>query len=275
MIDRQAFVYVPGDITGLFRRLNGAPMSDILDTFEALLKEKNFYPNVSQYRSQLDSAGIFVQRMEVAMSAVMAKNANQTSYDQFAARNSVILAQLPEGQRNNIAAYFTGSASTAGLTQSKLIEQYLAWAKLAVFKTRTALDRGAPNRAGDIFKGSPIVAFGDRSNSDKPEEIAEFAKKVRGGNCDEFSATAFVELKQMGARPIRWFKLNNADHAFVMIGHQGRIHQMNEAMLKEWGDSMVVCDAWGEDYFVASQIPKQLACYKAPFSATSYADFGC
>src|SRR3954454_5957934 len=102
MVDRQAFAYVPGDITGLFRRLNPAPMYDILDTFDALLKEKNFYPNVGVYRTQLDSAGIYVQRMEVAMAAVMARNGNQTSYDQFAARNSEILAQLPEDQRNNV-----------------------------------------------------------------------------------------------------------------------------------------------------------------------------
>ncbi|QDT53085.1 hypothetical protein Pan44_11000 [Caulifigura coniformis] len=224
---------------------------------------------------QLDSAGIFVKRMEVAMSAVMAKNGHQTTYDQFAARNAEILAQLPEDQRNNIAAYFSGSTSMPGLTPGKLIEQYLAWAKLAVFKTRVALDRGAPNRASDFFKGSPIVAFGDRSKSEKPEEIAEFAKTVRGGNCEEFSATAFVELKQMGARPIRWFKLNNADHAFVMIGHQGRIFQMDDAMLKTLGASMVVCDAWNDDYFIASRIPERLPGYKAPFHATSYADFGC
>jgi len=250
-------------------------MYDILDTFDALLKEKNFYPNVGQYRAQLDTAGILVQRMEVAMSAVMAKNGNQTSFDQFAARNSEFLAQLPEEQRNNIAAYFTNSATATGLTQSKLIEQYLAWAKLAVFRTRSALDRGAPNRAGDFLKGSPIVAFSDRSKSDKPEEIAEFAKKVRGGNCDEFSATAFVELKKMGARPIRWIKLTNADHAFVMIGHQGRVFELNDEQLKDWGDSMVVCDAWNENYFVASQIPKHLACYKAPFQAKNYSEFGC
>ncbi|QDT53086.1 hypothetical protein Pan44_11010 [Caulifigura coniformis] len=43
MVDRQAFVYVPGDIRGLFRRLNGASMVDILETLDALLKEKNFF----------------------------------------------------------------------------------------------------------------------------------------------------------------------------------------------------------------------------------------
>jgi hypothetical protein len=109
MIDRGAFPFVPDDITGLFRRLNGAPMYDILDTLDALLKEKDFYPNFNTYRAELDSAGIFVQRMEVAMSAVLAKNASQqtaTTWEKFEEVQDFKLRLLPADQQRNIADYW-------------------------------------------------------------------------------------------------------------------------------------------------------------------------
>lgn len=61
MIDRNLFSLVPGNITGLFRSLNGAPMYDILDTLEALTKEKSFYPNPDLHRPALQAGGIFEQ----------------------------------------------------------------------------------------------------------------------------------------------------------------------------------------------------------------------
>src|ERR1051326_9495771 len=123
MIQRTAFSYVPNDITGLFRWLNGCAMYDILDTLDALLHEKNFYPNVGTYRAELDAAGIYVQRMEVAMSAVMSKNAKQRTYDQFTDAFAYILAQLPEDQRVNIQTYYTSSpAAGGGLAANKLVK---------------------------------------------------------------------------------------------------------------------------------------------------------
>lgn len=272
MIDRQVFALVPGNMTAAFQRLNGAPMYDILDTFDALLKEKNFYPNVGQYRSQLDSAGIFVQRMEVAMSAVMSKNAWTTSYDQFALRNSAILAQLPPDQRANIEKYFTGASNAPGLTKSNLVTQYLSWANNALFQTRSVLlTRGAPNRLSDWPKGAPIMALPgyDRSDSSKSEEVARVAIENKGGNCNEFSAVAFQQLKKMGARPLHWFKLAEGDHAFVLIG-EGPANYIESDDVKKWGDSVVVCDAWDQACYVASQIPDKLPGQGAAFKASRY-----
>ena len=246
-------------------------MYDILDTFDALLKEKNFYPNVGQYRAQLDAAGIFVQRMEVAMSAVMQKNGKQMSFDQFTSVYAYILAQLPEDQRANIAKYFTSSSSTSGLPQNKLVAQYLEWAKNAVFKTRSLLDRGALNRGSDFFSGSLIATIKARNAEGgklymTPEDIAEIAIDARGGNCEEFSATAYVQLKKMAARPIHWVKLVNGDHAFVLIGN-GPLGYLDDRDLKKWGDSVVVCDAWDRASYVASEIPRRLPSYSGTFRA--------
>jgi len=273
MIDRQSFMFVPGNIKGLFQRLNGAPMYDILDTLDALLKEKNFYPNVGVYRNDLDTAGIYVARMEVAMQAVMAKNSSTTSYTQFTAQNSVILAQLPQDQRDNIAKYFTGSTSTPGMANNALIAQYLKWGNDALFKVRNfLLDRGAPNRFSDWPKGAPILGLPgyDRADSLDPEVVAKTAIANRGGNCDEFSATAFVQLKSLGARPIHWVKLTNGDHAFVLIG-EGPSFSMNNDQFLRWKDSVVVCDAWDKACYVASEIPNRLPGFNKTFEASRYA----
>jgi hypothetical protein len=117
MIDRGAFPLVPGDMVGFFRRMNGCSMSDILDTMDALLKEKNFYPNFNTYRSQLDSAGIAVPRMEVAMSAVMAKGASRqtnTTWDDFKRAQDFKLKTLPPPQQDDIKAYWA-AGPTPGL----------------------------------------------------------------------------------------------------------------------------------------------------------------
>jgi hypothetical protein len=246
-------------------------MYDILDTLDALLKEKNFYPSVDRYSAELKAAGIFVQRMEVAMSAVMHKTAKQMSFDQFTSLYRAHLAQLPEDQRANIAKYYTGSSSPSGLRPSKLVAQYLQWAKDAVYKTRSLLDRGALNRGSDFFSGGVYATIKARNkeggrNYWTPEDLAEIAIDARGGNCQEFSATAYVQLKKMGARPIHWVTLVNGDHAFVLIGN-GPFGMMDDNDLKRWGDSVVVCDAWDRVSYVASEIPRRLPSYKGTFKA--------
>lgn len=277
MIDRGAFSFVPNDITGLFRRLNGAPMYDILDTLDALLKEKNFYPNADRYRAELNRAGIFAARMEVAMGAVMAKNGKTVSYDQFTSTYSLTFAQLPEDQRENIKVYYTGSSAGPAISDEKLVAQYLAWANRAVFQTRALLKSGAGNRLDDLALhplGAPAGTIRSKIYSSgrqnlNAEQTAEIARKAGGGNCDEFSATAFVELKKMNARPIHWVKLVTGDHAFCLVG-PGPLMRLDDKDLARWGKSVVVCDAWSNESYIASEIPKRLPDYKAPFDAQVY-----
>lgn len=117
MIDRGAFPLVPGNMVGFFQRMNGCAMYDILDTMDALLKQKNFYPNFSTYRSQLDAAGIAVPRMEVAMSAVLAKAASRQTnmtWEEFQRVQDFKLKTLPTGQQEDIKNYWS-AGPTPGL----------------------------------------------------------------------------------------------------------------------------------------------------------------
>jgi len=71
------------DIVGLFRYLGPMWIVPCLQILEDLLDKGLFYPNVSRYQQELRSAGIFVERMEVAMSAVLHKNARQITDEKF------------------------------------------------------------------------------------------------------------------------------------------------------------------------------------------------
>jgi hypothetical protein len=111
MIDRNLFSLVPGNITGLFRSLNGAPMYDILDTLEAVTKEKSFYPNPDLHRPALQAAGIFVRRMEAAMAAVLHKTAHQITWQKYTSVYAGHLSMLPDDQRKNILDFWTRGPS--------------------------------------------------------------------------------------------------------------------------------------------------------------------
>lgn len=95
---------------------------------------------------------------------------------------------------------------------------------------------------------------------------ADLAISAAGGNCEEFSATAYIELKKMGVTPIHWVKLVSGDHAFVLIG-KGPTGMLDEKDLKSWGDTVVVCDAWAKQAYIASSIPSRLPSYEVPFKA--------
>ena len=246
-------------------------MYDILDTFDALLKEKSFYPNVSNFRSALDSAGIFVKRMEVAMAAVMRKGSGNSSIDQFTSDYAYMLTLLPEDQRSDITKYLTGAKGDASLPDSKLVAQYLEFAKSAVFRTRNLLHMGAFNRLSDWPTGGPIATIDVRNNEGNgmmmpAAKRAAIAIDAHGGNCEEFSATAYIVLKKMGVTPIHWVKLVSGDHAFVLIG-KGPQGMLDDKDLKTWGAFVVVCDAWDKAAYIASSIPSRLPSYGVPFKA--------
>ncbi len=276
MVDRSAFdIYARRDFVGLFRLLNGMPMYDILDTLDALLKERSYYPRADQNQPELQAAGIFVKRLEVAMAAVLHKNARQMSIADFNKLYQEQLAMLPPDQREAIAKYFTGGGGS-GISTGELVDQYLRWAKDAVFKTQMLLPRGSFNKPGDFFKGSPIAIVQTRgvSANAAPETVARAAMNAKGGNCDEFSAVAYVCLKNMGIRPIDWYKLDPAvgDHAFVLIGRPLGVQYIDQKDLAKWGAKAVVCDAWLGDAYLASDIPRRMkdAGLKGPFKAMTY-----
>ena len=81
-------------------------ISDILDTLDALLREKNFYPNSNRYQAELRAARIYVERMDAAMSAVLHKGGRNISLQKYQELHANKLSQLPEDQRRNIADYW-------------------------------------------------------------------------------------------------------------------------------------------------------------------------
>jgi len=67
-------------------------------------------------------------------------------------------------------------------------------------------------------------------------------------------------------------KLNNGDHAFVLIGKSEGGPTIDEGDLKKWGADAVVCDPWAEEAYVATDIPRKMAGMFSsnPFAATSH-----
>jgi hypothetical protein len=88
----------------------------------------------------------------------------------------------------------------------------------------------------------------------------------RAANCEEFSATAYTELKKIGSRPVIWDKLVNGDHTFVLIG-EGPSMLMDDEDLKKSGNSLAVCDAWDKAFYMAPETPKRLPLLNKEFKA--------
>jgi hypothetical protein len=267
--------YSRNDFVLLFRILNGMSMVHMLETLDALLKRKGFYPNPERYKAELRAAGIFVERVEIAMSAVLHKAAGKMPFQQFATVYGHILALLPEDQRHEIGKYYSGSFQTPGVIQDRVVKQYVEWAWSAVWQTTRLLPRGRANKAEDLLDGSLLAIYKARNQGSgspyaKPEKVAEIAIAAKGGNCQEHSAVAYVCLKKMGVRPVHWYKLVNGDHAFVLIGRPGTIGLLDANDLRKFGSRMVVCDAWARDAYVATEIPRRLPGLSGSFKAMDY-----
>jgi hypothetical protein len=68
------------------------------------------------------------------------------------------------------------------------------------------------------------------------------AEQYGCGNCGEVSARTFMFLYNLGIRPLDYMALDGADHAFVVIGRNGRPD--NDAVGRNWGKDAAVCDPW-------------------------------
>lgn len=276
MLNRIAFDLFPPDATRMFRQLNGCTMPDILDTLDALMKQKNFVPNQNTWRAELDRAGIFVARMEVAMAAVLAKAAGRT-YQTFSSERAASLMQLPADQRDSIAAYMAGKSGQSGApSDDAQFELNLANAKRALLHTRL-LFPGPGNRALD---GGPLSVVntidakirGRKTDGSNVDVAAQIAREAGGGNCDEFSSTAFVFLRGAGVRQIYWYKLQGCgDHAFVLVGEIAKPFTIGLDDLKDWGRRVAVCDAWANDCYRAAEIPMRMSPLNGQFAAMCYA----
>ncbi|HEY8558925.1 MAG TPA: hypothetical protein VIL74_00880 [Pyrinomonadaceae bacterium] len=95
-------------------------------------------------------------------------------------------------------------------------------------------------KTGDIPDGD---SFADKLN--RMRQIANITVKTKAGNCNEQSIVAFVDLYDLGIRPLAWVYTGNERHAFVLIGRASGTGP-NPA---NWGDDCVVCDPWANEAY--------------------------
>jgi hypothetical protein len=76
-------------------------------------------------------------------------------------------------------------------------------------------------------------------------QIAEITTRMKSGNCNEQSITAFIYLYDRGVAPLAWMHLTNGKHAFVVLG---RTSSTGDDPAK-WGDAAVVCDPWNNESY--------------------------
>lgn len=93
------------NVTELFRYLNPMWLKVCIECLDDLM-QVNFYPNPGQYQTELRAAGIFVERMEVAMAVVLHKRGRSIPWQKFEEIYAEKLAKLPLQQRREVREYW-------------------------------------------------------------------------------------------------------------------------------------------------------------------------
>lgn len=127
------------DLVQFFRYLNGMWLVSILQVLEDLLSAGLFYPNPEAFNSELGRAGIAVDRMKVAMGAVLHKAAQSITDQKFMEIYGDKVKALPEQQQREVVDYWkagpkpgliAGTASisgdVAGLGFDKYIDTFVS-----------------------------------------------------------------------------------------------------------------------------------------------------
>ena len=83
MHDPRAAELSKRDVPGLFRYLNPMWIVTIMQILEDLMNRGDFYPNPERYSAELVQAGIYVDRMKVAMAAVLHKAGRSITDQKF------------------------------------------------------------------------------------------------------------------------------------------------------------------------------------------------
>jgi hypothetical protein len=111
MFDQKAFEFVQkNDIVGLFRYLGPMWIKPCMEILEDLIP-RGFLPNPNRYKAELFAAGIFVDRMEVAMGAALSKAAKQTTWEEFQSANGSKLSKLPPQQQDEVRQFWFAGPS--------------------------------------------------------------------------------------------------------------------------------------------------------------------
>jgi hypothetical protein len=192
MVDKKALDLSKTDVVGLFRYLDPMWIKVIMETFEDLMP--GFIPNPNNYRQQLQAAGIFVERMEVAMRAALNKRGRSVTWEVWETANAGALSKLPYQQRGEIKQFWMAGSnpglSTGGVSQPPLIGAPGDWfvtgfsgksVSLVVFAGFTAITGSIDfrNSNGDTYSG-PLGLVGPSIGISYTPNMGKVLSKLPG-----------------------------------------------------------------------------------------------
>jgi hypothetical protein len=119
------------DYIGLFQYLGPMWIVTCMQILQGLLAERKFIPNPNNYQQELRVAGIYVERMEVAMAAVLHKAARSIDYLKFFEMYKARIEALPEQQQREIREFWA-SGPKPGLASSQPLKG-TGWTTTAVW----------------------------------------------------------------------------------------------------------------------------------------------
>lgn len=76
---------------------------------------------------------------------------------------------------------------------------------------------------------------------------AKVAQKHKAGNCAEMACVAFVHARELGAKKVELFSVDN--HLFVVVNRKNTSNDDPRA----WGDQCMIIDPWSKKSFPASE----------------------
>lgn len=106
MRDAKAAELCQRDVVELFRYLNPMWIVVIMQILEDLMAAGLFYPNPERYAAQLSQAGIDVDRMKVAMAAVLHKAGQSITGQKFTEIYGDKIRKLPGQQQREVLEYW-------------------------------------------------------------------------------------------------------------------------------------------------------------------------
>src|SRR5262245_46649636 len=173
----------------------------------------------------------------------------------------------------NISAEFTRCHHLAQEGNMSGLAFNLEYARRAVYHVQQHLPRGAGNRPESPPDGNACVRYVRGTmvcTADFIPHLARRAVETGCGNCGEQAAVAFMYLLGVGARPLDYMNLDNADgiaiHSFVVIDFCCE----GDGMSCNWGPSAVICDPWDDGQaYPAWQISQHMSLFRRGFTVRS------
>ena len=133
MLDVAWHAYAAGNFQEYLRILNGCSMEDILDTVQRIRFEHNIREKWQTFETDLNQAGVYVERLRLAFNAIYPVGFGQTVED-YEKLNGLHLNELPSDQqqavRTFVRKYFKKAGAYEGeiLTDCPDLDMRVVWA---------------------------------------------------------------------------------------------------------------------------------------------------